>query len=573
MTFLPVAEYRPDAAYLKSDYTGDLKNVLCGDGFYIPVAGFSSIGTIAFPDDPRGARGVITLSNQVLVFLGTQDKLYVLRDPQALPGEGGGFIDISNPNTDYNLGPEDRWSFAVFGTKIIAVSRTVGAQVYDFGPEGDTTFKDLGTFPDDDHTNRKWAPPLGGIVKVWGNFVAIMDQPGHENRVTWSNINRADQWVNPDVEGAAPPPDDPWISDSQVFFDGGGIMGSNEATNPFIFLQRAIFAGTFIPGSDIIFSFQKIHDQRGVKAPYSITSRDNFTFFADQGGFYQIATDGTLIPIGYEKVDRTYFQNTRSLALSAMLGVVDPYYNRVYWALNAKAEATDPTQRGYDTILVYDWDIRKWTVIELAVLDLVPIYSFGTTLEGLDWFCRENDQEYPCNIPEGCDIDNPNPPPPTIHVDYNPAHIEDLPYSMDSKIWQSQSPVMMGIGYRPDGSIFLGSFSGPNMEAEVTSQELGPTNRQMMYLDGLMPIVDNENVQIYIGRRNVPNMSSTLDWIPKTGRFFDDPTAGYRQSVNTGFVHARSRARYHRFKIRIPEGEEWSNLTGIDVTAIPAGLR
>ena len=571
MTFLPVAEYRPDAAYLKSDATGDLKNVLCGDGFYIPVPGFSQIGTIAFPDDPRGSKGVITLQDQVLVFLGTQNKLYVLRDPQAVPAQGGGFIDVSNPDTPYNLGPEDKWSFAVFGSLIIAASRTVTAQVYDFGPGSTGKFRDLGTKADEKLDPKTWYPPLGGVVKTWGNFVAIMDQPSKPNRVTWSDLNNADHWINPDAINPDPPPipgpeGTVWLSDSQIFSDGGKIMGSNETTNPIIFLQSAIYAATFVPGSDIIFSFQKIHDQRGVKSSSSIASRDNLIFFADQGGFQQMSTDGTITPIGFEKVDRTYFQGTRSLALGAILGVVDPYYNRVYWALNVRGDATSPVQRAYDTILVYDWVLQKWTVIDLVVRDLVPIFSFGTTLEGLDWFCRANDQEYPCNDPEGCEISGEPIP-------YNPASIEKLPYTMDSKIWQSQSPVLMGIGQNTNGSLFLGSFNGPNMEASVTSQELGPTDRQMMRLNGVMPVVDNENVQIYIGRRNVPNMSTNIDWLPKPGRYFDDPNSGYRQSVNTGFVHARSRARYHRFRIRIPEGEQWSNMSGIDVTATPSGLR
>ena len=544
MTFLPVPEYRPDTAYLKSDYSDEVQNVFAADGFYMPCPSFNKLTGLNVPYTSYGSIGVRTLSNAILVFIGTEKNLWILRDLEI------GFVNVSKSytppeplppgeNGPYSAGQEHRWSFTVFGTAVIATNGADAPQIFDYDNISPTaSFRDLGDDPTREDLPEGNIAPIGRTVKNWGNFVAIMDVDASPNTVYWSGLNDADWWTVGQKD-----------CDLQKFYDGGRVVGSSEATNPIIFLQSAIYAATFVPGSDIIFSFQKIHERRGLKSSLSLSSRGSLSFYADEGGFFQINGEGGIVPIGFEKVDRTYFSSINSQNLSQIMGVIDPFYTRVYWALDTEARGI------FDQILVYDWELQKWTTIKVRVTSLIPVYSFGVTLEGLDWFCREDDSLPVCNNPEGCEISGEPTP-------YNPASIERLPYSLDSKVWQSGSPILMGLGIDDNNQPYIGSFNGDNMEASVVSQEMGPTNRQMMRITGIMPVVDNENVLVSAGRRNIANLSTPINW-----------TDEKRQSVNTGFVHLRSRARYHRFRIRIEKGETWSNMTGIDVTAIPAGLR
>lgn len=607
MVFLPVPEYRPDVAYLKSDYSGEVTNVFAADGFYIPCADFKRMTGLNIPHKTYGAIGVRTLENQILVFIGTAKNLWVLRDTTVgfenvskLYNENAPLEEIETPEFlyryksvngksvyqeeagPYHASEEYRWSFTVFGTLVIATNGIDEPQVFDFGPTSiSDKFRDLGrgmVNPDFNPDNpigpgnlpfivgpwneEAWGPkpdpwsdegseginlpPRGRTIKNWGNFVAIMDVDGTTaegtgpNTVFWSGLNNADWWT-PGYQSC----------DYQTFYDGGRVVGSSEATNPIVFLQRAIYSATFVPGSDIIFSFQKIHERRGLKSSLSLASRGSLSFFADEGGFFQINGEGGITPIGLEKVDRTYFEAIRSQNLSQIMAAIDPFYSRIYWAIDKKGQGI------FDTLLVYDWDLLKWTTINVKVAALVPIYSFGVTLEGLDWFCREDESLPPCNNEGGCEIPSGGTTP------YNPAHIENLPYSLDSKVWQAGAPILLGLGIDEDTKeAYVGAFNGDNMEATVVSQEIGPTNRQMMRIDGVMPVVDNQNVAISVGRRNIANLATSINW-----------TAERYMSTNTGYVHVRSRARYHRFKIRIDAGQEWSNMTGIDVTPIPAGMR
>ncbi|EJF78448.1 Uncharacterised protein [Candidatus Bartonella washoeensis] len=95
--------------------------------------------------------------------------------------------------------------------------------------------------------------------------------------------------------------------------------------------------------------FQKIHDKRGARSSGAIACFGSDAFFAGDGGFYQIGSDGQLFPIGFEKVDRTVFSNFDKLALDEMQGVIDLVYNRVYWSLKRS--------NNQQTTFVYDWGV------------------------------------------------------------------------------------------------------------------------------------------------------------------------------------------------------------------------
>lgn len=488
MAVFPVSEYRPDVAGLNTGYTDEIRNVIPADGSYIPMPSFRAF-TRPFPGLPLGTVAVRALNGATAVFAGTSDRLYILDNTDL------SWRDVSQSGAVYSANPNARWSFATFGDYVIAVNKNDRPQVFELGSS--TEFRDLGG-----------DPPRAGVVKIWGDFVCLMQLPDNPNRVYWSGLNDAEWWTVGQKN-----------CDYQDFPDGGVVQGSNEATNPLIFLQSAIYMGTFIPGSDIIFSFQKIHDRRGAKSPWSIACRGAYAFYADEGGFFQIAADGSISPIGFEKVDRTVFSRLNAVSISEIFGAIDPFFSRVYWAVDYAGLGT------FDEMLVYDWGLQRWSVVTIRAMAIMPICNAGYTLESLDGV--------------------------------SPS-LDDLPFSLDSKAWQGGAPVlgMFSTDYR------LGSFSGASMEATVTTPEVGSTGGEIQRLASVYPVLDTDEAFISVGSRFRRTQHEEIRW--GTER---------RPSYNTGRCHMRSRARFHKFRLRIPEGAVWHHITGFDVTFTGAGLR
>lgn len=480
---VPIAEYRPDVADLNSSFTDDLRNVLSSAGGYIPFPQFVSL-TPALPSRPRGWLAVKTLDGTIRFFVGTQTNLYMLNATTM------GWQEVSRVSNGYNA---TQWSIRAFGTYVIAVNANDVPQVMNIGT--DAKFRNLAG-----------SPPRASTVRIWGDFVALMGIPSFPNRVQWSGLNNPEFWT-PGLQN----------SDYQDFPDGGQIQGTNEATNPLIFMENAIYKGVFVPGSRQIFTFQKVHDKRGAYSAKSIASRGSTTFFADIGGFFQIEADGALAPIGFEKVDRTLFGTLLSSSMSEVSGVIDPFYSRVYWLLDTTGSGIS------DAIAVYDWQLQQWTMLDCNVVGIMPLLSFGISLEGLDAL-------YPI--------------------------LDAMPISLDSKQWQGGAPVLAAFGT----DFKLGTFTGPTSEAWVSTQEIGASDQSISRTMATYPVVDCENVWVSVGVRM--RRSDEFTWLPEQTR-----------SANTGQIRKRSRARFHKMKMRIPAGVTWSRISGIDVDTTGAGKR
>ncbi|ALE03067.1 hypothetical protein [Bartonella ancashensis] len=487
MAFFPLAEYRPDIADINSFFTDQLINVLPADGSYIPMPSFCPISEPC-PETILGAIAVKT-KNGVSVIVGTKDKIYRLNNVTLQ------WDDISRNKTDYLANVDSPWSFALFGDYIIAVNGNDKPQVIDI--QNDKKFRNLGG-----------NPPQAGIVRVWGDFVCLMKLSEHPRRVHWSGLNDAEFWTVGKKS-----------CDYQDFPDGGYVQGATETTNPIIFMRSAIYAGSFIPGSKIIFSFQKIHDKRGAKNAESIVCRGDFAFFADEGGFYQIASDGTITPIGFEKIDRTMTAKINKSNLSMMWAAIDGVYNRVYWMIDVNDETRE------HTLLIYDWGLQKWTVATVNVRMILPIFLAGYTLEGLDRVSLS---------------------------------LDELPFSLDSKVWKNETPVLGAFDYKGR----LGSFSGDPMACMVTSQEMGQTNGFMTRINTIMPQINSGKCSVAVGLRSRQDIEEKICWLPER-----------QPSYNTGQVHYRARGRFYRFRLRIPAGVQWSHMTGFDIISTSAGKR
>lgn len=486
MTVIALAEYRPDVAELNGAYTVDLLNVFAADGSYIPARGLQ-VFTGALPTRPFGGILARQLNGTIKIFAGTADKLWLLNNVTR------NFDDVSKPATTYNATITAPWSFAQFGNFVIAVNQNDDPMVYELGVSA--AFRSLGG-----------SPPRAGVVKVWGDFVALMQLTSNPDRVQWSGLDNCEFWT-PGTNN----------SDYQTFPDGGVVQGSTEATNPLITQERAIRRGTFVPGSVEIFTFQKIHDLRGAKSALSVTSRGEYAFYADEGGFFQIGPDGSVTPIGFEKVDKSVFGRLAVSDVVSIYGAVDPFFSRAYFAVSLSGSAY------YDTVYTYDFNLLKWTPIQAQISLIIPAATTGYTLDGLDAVS---------------------------------ASLDALPFSLDSKVWQGGAPVMAAF----NGANQLCFFSGDNLEATITTQEMGDASGGVVRTTSTYPVVDTDNVFVSIGLRF--RRSDQVTWLPEQ-----------IPSTNTGRVRKNGRGRFLRYKIRIPAATSWNNIQAIDVNTAPAGER
>jgi hypothetical protein len=481
---VPVAGYRPDVANLNGSYTDDVLNVLCSADSYIPFPDFVALSN-ALASAPLGFFQARSLSGQVTIFAGTATKLWTLDNTTQT------WTDVSKAATTYSANDDARWCFEQFGDYVVAVN--VNNDPQEFHLEVSTNFIDLAG-----------SPPRAAIVRTWGDFLALEQLATNADRVQWSALNDIHGWT-PGVNN----------SDYQTFPEGGAVQGSSRATNPIILLERAIYLGTFVPGSAIIFSFVKIHDKRGAKSALSIASRGDVTFFADEGSFFQIGADGSIADIGFEQVSRTIFGQLSSSDIAIVMGAIDPFYSRFYCTVALGAT-------GYSNILVYDWLLQKWSIAAQDNVGIFPCAASGYTLEGLD----------------------------TV------GDLDSLPYSLDSKIWQGGAPVLAAF----DTNYRLGFFNGSAKEARITTQEVGDTAGMVTRISEILPAIDTNAALVSIGARF--RRGDDFVW-----------SADVAQSSNTGIVRKKSRARYHRFKVTIPAAEVWTHAQGVDVKSAPSGSR
>lgn len=487
MTAISFAEWRPDVAGLNTEFASDVMNVYCSAAGYIPLKKLAPL-TDALGAAPTGGFKAVDDSGTIYVFAGTSDKLYLLDNSDL------SWSDVSKSATTYSSTTTERWQFEQFGQYVIAVNANDNPQVYQLGTS--TTFDDLAG-----------SPPKARHVKACGDFLFLSGLTDNSNRVQWSALN--------DITGWTPGTNS---SDFQDFGYGEAVMGVTGTTNPFIIHKHAITAGTFVPGSDVVFTFQQINYQTGASSSYSICSRGDLTFFVDAGSFCMMDGAGQVTFIGKEKIDRTFFAAVDSSTLSSVIAVIDPAFPRV-WFIARYSSST-----AFDRALIYDWTLDRWTQAQVNVLFLLQAATIGYTLDNLGTLTGYN--------------------------------LDTLPFSLDAPIWKGGFPFMGAV----DTDYKLGFFAGSNAEATLVTPEVGDTTGRLTYVDGVSAIIDTNEAKLSVGTRMQRGDSVSY------GMEYGATSASDR-------IDFRSCARYHTFKTRIPAGTSWSLAQGLDVSSRMAGRR
>lgn len=486
MATIPFPQYAPDISDLQSPTTKTLLNVLPRKDGYGPFPSFLAYSS-ALPAACRGFFRAIKIDGSVLIFAGTSTKLYVLNATSLA------WTDASLGSGTYSaLSSTDQWQFAQFGNFVLATQANAVVQVYDL--TSSTNFANLGG-----------SPPQSRYISIVGRFVVLSGLLTTPYRVQWSGLGDATQWTALTNS-----------SNFQDLPDGGIVRGVAGGEFGVIFQDTTIRRMTFAPGNPVIFVIERIAEDHGLYAPYSLVRTSERILYLSPQGFEMLLPAAYPQSIGKERVDRTFKADLDTASLQMMMGVPDPRSSRVYWAY----KSLSGTANQFDKILCYDWALDRFAPISLSGEFLGSMAQPGITLEGLDTISTNIDamtQSFDVFAAAG------NPEIAT----FNTSHV-------------------------------LGFFRGSNLEATLESGEQNGDG-QRFFVSGFRVLTDAPTVYGSTSYRESQQASPSH-------------TTEAIMDVR-GFVPQRRSTKYARGKIRVPAATAWTYATGIEPEAMTDGSR
>lgn len=477
---IPFDEFRPDAFGYNTTYTTIL-NVAPGVNSYKPVRGLSAYNASALASTARGLTMARKIDGTWKVFVGTQTKLYAFIT--------GAFTDYSRlVGGNYALVTNEYWRFCQFGTNLIAVNGSDAPQLLDI--EAGTNFAALGG-----------SPPVARNVTAVGEFLVLSGLPSNPFRIQWSAIGNIAGWTIATN-----------LSDVQDFGDGGRVTGVAGGETGYVLQEYAIRRMRFLPGSDYVFSFEKVVEGKGCISPYAFATVAGTVFFLSEDGFYSYSGEG-LNPIGANRVNEWFLNQIDANRIQAVNCVADPYRTRIYWFYHSVAGATN-----FDRCIMYDWALDKWAPINVTAQFWGAAATPATSLDTL-----------------------------TGNLD------TDYPISFDSRVYSGGRPTVAAI----DGSGYLAFFDGQYLEATLETAEIQPYGNKRARAKAAYLFGGASNAVVSVGHRET--FQETVIYDGEISR-----------EINTKYA-IDSGGRLLRYKLRIPAGATWSDVSGIAVDHEPAG--
>lgn len=555
MTF---GEYRPDVNDLDGQHTRSILNVVPrGDG-YGPVRALVSF-TASIEEACRGLFYARNDDGTVTIFAGSSTKLYRLSniDFTWTNVSAGGSYTAMPANTN--------WSFAQFGDVVLAVQPNDDPQHYDLS--SDSAFADIGD-----------NPPNAAYVSIINQFVVLSGLTSNPRRIQWSGLGDFENWTAGTGSG-----------DFQDLPDGGNARKVVGGEFGVILQDFAVRRMIFSPGSETIFNIDRIGEDEGILAPYSVCTAGNLIFFLSPKGFIQMDANGGMLPIGREKIDRSFFAEWDDGQPQLVMAAADPRSHKVVFVYKTVSNS-DIT---WNKALVYDWLLKRWTPLEIEGEFLTSLAQPGLTLEGLDALApgaqsvtdtADNGGEVQLEVGSTAGwstgdyktisgvlgtteangtweitVDD------ATHITLNGSVFANeyvsgglVAGSVDAMTfpWDDITAATLPNLSAVDTGHMVGFFAGDNLEATLETPEQSGDG-QRLRVQGFWPLTDAPTVHGRISKRE--NLNAALSYTNET-------------TMNTmGFCAMIRSTRYSRAKIRIPSGTSWTYASGVRPEAVADG--
>lgn len=364
---------------------------------------------------------------------------------------GTSWTDVTNVSGAYTTGADGYWVFTNFGDLVIATNYNDDIQSYDILTS--TDFADMSA-----------TAPKAKYVFVLNNFVVCLDTVDSDgsigNRVRWSPLGDPTGDWTPDIDTQAGYND---------LFGGGFKNTAGTGTDSYgtILQDSGIWRMQYV-GGDQIFTFDLQVQDRGTVYPKSVTTNGAVTYFLDIDGF--CVFDGTgVLNIGEGRVNKWFFDRFNSSYYYNISCGIDPI-NKNY------ALAFPTVQNGSPDacmVLLYNYKSNRFSYMEEYIDIIFGYLTSGYTLETLS----------------------------AVFPD-----LDTVPYSLDSTFWQGGDFLFGAID--ADGA--LGSFSGDNYTATISTPEarLNPNGKASIL--GVLPIVESGTITCRVGYRD--KISDTVQY-------------------------------------------------------------
>jgi hypothetical protein len=263
-----------------------------------------------------------------------------------------------------------------------------------------------------------------------------------------------------------------------------------------------------------VFRTQVANPARGSIAPLSIVQigpRD-FEYLCEDGFFRGL--EG--VPIGAERVDRTFLADIDHDDIAIVRGVADPFKHMVWWQY--------PNSLGTNKILGHNWQLDRWTQAENDVTELVSSVSVGYTLDAMDAL----------------------------------GELDDITIPLDSRFWLGGAPTFAA--FTTDNE--LAFFAGGAKEATLTTadEQLTPGMRSFVSPRGIRLLADTNAATIRVTTSDFPGGTRTQG-------------SAISPSSVTGLFPCRRSGLLFASEVVIPAGTNWNHALGLDYGAKPEGMR
>lgn len=565
--------YEPDVASVGTVKNSYVKNVVPSVNGYGPLGSISSFSD-ALPARPLGLFGAVQKDGTAAVFAGTSTKLYKLN------ASSRAWDDVTRASGgDYGVEAREMWDFTQFGNYVIATSNNNTPQYFELGIS--TKFAALAG-----------SPPTGRRCAIVGDFVVIasLSATGQSNRIQWSGINDATSWTVGTNQ-----------SDYQDFPDGGFVQGVSGGEIGIVFQDRAIRRMIYT-GPPNIFEFQRISDSKGVMMRYSICKMAGITYFMSNDGLYKIDLSGQLSAIGANRVNNSLLAELDVSDHRNMIGVADPFNTRIFWFY----KTTQSGSGNYlNKVLIYDWALDRFSQAEIMASTGTQMLQLSTTLDGLDnlvyksatvtitiaspgvvtwtahgltantavqftttgalptgltagttYFVKTvlNANTFTLSATKGGTVINTSGTQSGVHTGKELDGLDRLPFSLD--VYTSEYRQRLAVMGSDDK---LGFLNGSNLEAIIDTPEGAIGNGTRTFVRDLAPMGDASNAYVSVRYRD---------------RLIDSlTTSGETQIGVRGYAPQRVNSRFNTVRARVPSGETWTYLRGVDVNGRTGGQR
>jgi len=459
----------------------DAKNVVS------QAVGYGPLPTAAVFSDPAGENLTTLVAAKTPAGV---TKLFAAGSTKIFDISGVGAVSDASKSGGYTPSANnDRFRFTQFGKVIIATNNSDPMQSYTLGSS--TDFADLSA-----------SAPICKYLTVVRDFVVTAftteSSTVYPTRVRWSGINDETAWGTSQITQA----------DYQDIPDGGQIIGIRGGEFGLVFMERAIHRMSYV-GTPFVFQFDNISRGKGCIAAGSIAQIQGVSFFLSDDGFYMC--DGQqVVPIGAEKVDRWFFNNSDENDFDNMSAAIDPIRKLVIWNFKTKF-----SQR---QLLIYNFKTQKWTYGDTDADFISDASTSAVTLEDMDSFSTS---------------------------------IDALTVSLDSVLYMGGKYFLGGT----DGQ-YVVTYNGPNATGEIVTGDVGAGARSVVTL--AKPQIDNGSASVAIASRTLLSQEVSFG------------TSVAADGENR--VSLRSNGNYHRFKVT-PTGVNWTTAVGMDVELTGQGTR